>query len=215
MKAYIKMKKCNYKIWWYWNWKTKIPPTWKTYFSKNIVISEIVVSRKISLGKKGCKHFIGYKDTKKIRPLCIHLPKWVNIEENLMKLNSCVFFIKGDELLEKYNEIWEKLQSTLKKLIVNQYIYNEKYWKAKIKSYNGEINTNLHNIKIPKEGCHCICWRVILIDSDFRTGKNYYTQVFLEECKYVVKKKKDFEVYYWWHKSFFRYWYRKFWWRKF
>ena len=31
---------------------------------------------------------------------------------------------------------------------------------------------------------------MILIDSVFRTGNNYYSQVFLEECKYVVKKKK-------------------------
>ena len=31
---------------------------------------------------------------------------------------------------------------------------------------------------------------VILIDSDFRTSKNYYPQVFLEECKHVVKDKK-------------------------
>ena len=30
----------------------------------------------------------------------------------------------------------------------------------------------------------------ILIDSAFRTGKNYYPQVFFEECKYVVKEKK-------------------------
>ena len=29
-----------------------------------------------------------------------------------------------------------------------------------------------------------------MIDSIFRTGKNYYPQVFLEECKYVVKEKK-------------------------
>ena len=35
-----------------------------------------------------------------------------------------------------------------------------------------------------------ICLSVILIDSVFRTGKNYYPQVFLEECKYVVKEKK-------------------------
>ena len=31
---------------------------------------------------------------------------------------------------------------------------------------------------------------MILIDSDFRTGKSYYPQVFLKECKYVVKEKK-------------------------
>ena len=29
-----------------------------------------------------------------------------------------------------------------------------------------------------------------LIDSVFRTGKNCYPQVFLEECKYVIKEKK-------------------------
>ena len=31
---------------------------------------------------------------------------------------------------------------------------------------------------------------VILIDSVLRSGKNYYHQVFLEECEYVVKVKK-------------------------
>ena len=29
-----------------------------------------------------------------------------------------------------------------------------------------------------------------MTDSVFRTGKNYYPQVFLEECKYVVEEKK-------------------------
>ena len=29
-----------------------------------------------------------------------------------------------------------------------------------------------------------------MIDSAFSTGKIYYPQVFLEECKYVVKEKK-------------------------
>ena len=28
-----------------------------------------------------------------------------------------------------------------------------------------------------------------MINSAFRAGKNYYPQVFLEECKYVVKEK--------------------------
>ena len=31
---------------------------------------------------------------------------------------------------------------------------------------------------------------MILLDSVFRTGKNYYSQVSLEEYKYVVKEKK-------------------------
>ena len=29
-----------------------------------------------------------------------------------------------------------------------------------------------------------------MIDSVFRTGKNYYPQMLIEECKYVVKEEK-------------------------
>ena len=43
---------------------------------------------------------------------------------------------------------------------------------------------------MPKEGSQCIFLSVILIDSVFRAGSNYYPQVFLEECKYVDKEKK-------------------------
>ena len=31
---------------------------------------------------------------------------------------------------------------------------------------------------------------VILTDSVLKIGKNYYSQVFLEECKYIIKDKK-------------------------
>ena len=43
---------------------------------------------------------------------------------------------------------------------------------------------------MPKEGSQFICLSVILIDSVFRIDKNYYSQVFSEECKYDVKGKK-------------------------
>ena len=36
-----------------------------------------------------------------------------------------------------------------------------------------------------------LCVSVILIDSVYKKDKNYYPQVFLEECKYVVKEKKE------------------------
>ena len=98
------------------------------------------------------------------------------------------FLIKNDKLLE--NEIWEKVKNILKKEFDSEPVYNKKYLKAKIKSYNGKINTNFHNNKIPKGSSQYICLSVILLDSGFRTGKNYSPQVFLEECKYVVKEKK-------------------------
>ena len=102
------------------------------------------------------------------------------------------FFVKDDELLEIYNETWEKVKNSIKKEFDSEPVYNEKHLKAKIKSYNGRINTNFHNNKILKDGSQFIFLflSVLLIDPVFRTGKNYYPEVFLEECKYVIKEKK-------------------------
>ena len=60
------------------------------------------------------------------------------------------FLIKGDELLKKYNDIWEKVRDSLKNKSDSEPAYNEKYLKAKINSYNGEIITNFHNDKIKR-----------------------------------------------------------------
>ena len=68
-----------------------------------------------------------------------------------MKLNMS-FLIKDDKLLEKNNEIWKKVRNIIKQELDSEPVYNEKYLKGKIKSYNGKINTNFHNNKIPKEG---------------------------------------------------------------
>ena len=43
---------------------------------------------------------------------------------------------------------------------------------------------------MPKEGSHYICLLVVLIDSIFKMYENYCPQVFLEEYKYIVKKKE-------------------------
>ena len=42
------------------------------------------------------------------------------------------------------------------------------------------------------------CPSVILLDSIFVNSDNsYYPQIFLEECKYAVKKEKDNKYNYW------------------
>ena len=43
-----------------------------------------------------------------------------------------------------------------------------------------------------------------MIDVVIRTGKSYYLQAFLEECKYFVKEKKMPEVCYWQNKNLFQ-----------
>ena len=82
----------------------------------------------------------------------------------------------------------KKVRNSIKKEFNSEPVYNEKYLKTKIKSYKGKIDTKLHNTKIPKEDSLSICLSVILIDSVYRKNKNYYPKVFLEECKYIVRK---------------------------
>ena len=64
--------------------------------------------------------------------------------------------------------------------------------RAKIKSYDAKINTNFQNNEIneiTKESLKFICLSVTLIDFIFKICKIYYPQVFVEECKYLVKEK--------------------------
>ena len=91
---------------------------------------------------------------------------------------------------QKHTTKFGKKSATLSKKIDSNPVYNEKYIKTKIKSYNGKINTNFHNNKIPKEGSEYICLSVIILDSLYKKDKRYHPQVFLEECNYVIKETK-------------------------
>ena len=42
------------------------------------------------------------------------------------------FYIKNDELLEKYNKIWDKVSNSIKKGLDNEPVYNEEHLKNKI-----------------------------------------------------------------------------------
>ena len=48
----------------------------------------------------------------------------------------------------------------------------------------------LKYIKIPKKRNHYICIAAICIDSVLRIGKKNYPQVYLEQCKYKIKRRK-------------------------
>ena len=58
--------------------------------------------------------------------------------------------------LKRYNEIWRKVCNIIKQEFDSKPVYNGKYLKFKLKSYNGRINTNFYNNKIPKESSQCI-----------------------------------------------------------
>ena len=73
--------------------------------------------------------------------------------------NYMSFLTKDDELLEKYNEIWEKVENSIMKGFDNEPVYNDKYLKSKIKSYNGRIKANFDNNKIPKKSLNLFVYQ--------------------------------------------------------
>ena len=98
------------------------------------------------------------------------------------------FVIKDDEVLDKYNEIWDKIKGKLNIKFHSMPVYDEKYIKAKVREFNGVIKTNFLGDEIPKESMHYTCIACITIDSVMRMEKKNYLQVYLEECKYRMKK---------------------------
>ena len=74
-------------------------------------VDQIVVSDKFKHSSGGFKYFIGYKEGEIVKPLCITLPQmtgYIKYFENRGKNMS--FLIKDDDVLDKYNEIWEKIK---------------------------------------------------------------------------------------------------------
>ena len=49
------------------------------------------------------------------------------------------FFIEDDDLLKRYNTIWDKVSTDIKKEFDSKLVYNKNYLKTKIKSYGNEV----------------------------------------------------------------------------
>ena len=69
-------------------------------------------------------------------------------------------------------------------------VYDEKYIKAKVREFNGVIKTNFLGDEIPRENVHYTCMTCITIDSVMKMEKKNCLQVYLQECKYRMKKTK-------------------------
>ena len=140
-------------------------------------VDQIVISDKFKHSDDGFKYFIGYKEGEIVKPLCIILPQmsgYIKYFENGGKNMS--FVIKDDDVLDKYNEIWDKIKETLSIKFHSMPVYDEKYIKAKVKEFNGAIKTNLLGDKIPKESMHYTCIACITIDSVMRMENKNYPQ---------------------------------------
>ena len=56
------------------------------------------------------------------------------------------FMMEDDDLLEKYNTIWDKVSADIKREFHSKPVYNKNYLKTKVKSHGNEV-THFHDKK--------------------------------------------------------------------
>ena len=101
------------------------------------------------------------------------------------------FLIKNSEVWEKYEDIWDVIKNKLNIKFHSEPIYENKYLKVKVREFDGNIKINFLGNNVPKENTYYTCIACITLDSVLKMNKKNYPQVYLEGCKYKVKKKKN------------------------
>ena len=150
---------------------------------------KIIVSEKFRYSEEGFKYFIGYQENETVKPLCMILPQmngYIKYFDNGGKNMSLL--IKNSEVWEKYEDIWNVIKNKLDIKFHSQPIYENKYLKAKVREFDGSIKTNFLGNGLPKENTYYICIACITFDSVLKMNEKDYPQVYLEQCKYKVKK---------------------------
>ena len=102
-------------------------------------------------------------------------------------------FIEDNDLLEKYNIIWDKVSTDINfdSKFDSMPVYNKKFLKTKIKSH-GDEGTDFYDKEIPNMDSNHTCLAVISLGCPLDQDGNYYPQVFLKECK---NTKKGYQTY--------------------
>ena len=137
-------------------------------------------------------------------PLCIKLPQMNAYAKYYDRSSKYMNILVNDKkIIEKYNKIWNKINSLFKLEFNTEPVYNDNYIKTKIKLYNDKVYANFQYNIIPEDNEYCTCLSAILLDSVLvNSDKEYYPQIFLE-CKshiYIKNKKiinkinKDLEL---------------------
>ena len=78
---------------------------------------------------------------------------------------------KNNEAWERYEEIWNIVKKKLNTKFHSEPIYENKYLKAKIREFDGDIKTNFLGTGLPKENSYYTCIACITIDSVLRMNK--------------------------------------------
>ena len=76
----------------------------------SVNVDQIVISEKFKHSDDGFKYFIGYQEDEIVKPLCIILPQMSGYIKHFKKGGKNIsFFVREDNVFDKYNEIWGKV----------------------------------------------------------------------------------------------------------
>ena len=157
----------------------------------DIEVNEKLVSKIEPYGTKNAlKYFIGYNDDV-IRPLFVRLPQMT--DGYFKKINENVamsFRANNKQLLENYDEIWKKVEKLMRIGFESNPVYGDdnKYIKTRIEIYAGNMLTNFHNKKIPKEKAPCRCLPIIMLDSVIKVNKKILSSNIFRRMQICARK---------------------------
>ena len=162
----------------------------------SVDIDQIVVFDEFKYNNEGFKYFIGYREGETVKPLCIILPQMSGYLKYFANGHKNIsFLIEDDELWDKYDDIWDTIKNKLGIKFHSEPVYKYRYLKAKVREFDGVIKTNFLGNGVPKENMHYACIACITIDFVMNCDKKNRLQVYLEQCKYRVKKYKCPDLY--------------------
>ena len=88
------------------------------------------------------------------------------------------FLIDDEKLLEKYKTIWIRIED-LNNIEFNTLpVYDDRYLKAKIRTYDDKVYTNFCDLNVPKDDIECESFTVLSIILYLFTKVNF-------TCKYI------------------------------
>ena len=69
-------------------------------------------------------------------------------------------------------------------------VYNDRYLKSKIRTYDDKVYTDFRDLNVPEDDTECESFTVISIDFLLVYENKYHLQVYLDSCAYKIVNKQ-------------------------
>ena len=101
----------------------------------------------------------------------------------------------NDDVILKCNKIQKKIKKLVSVELDSQPVYDEKYIKIRVKTFEDKVITKFTDNQIPNKNAHCSCAAAIRVDSLIKLENKNYPQLNLEKCKFRLQKQKNIDLF--------------------